>query len=323
MADTIFDLAGKRVWVAGANGMVGRAIVRRLADEGCAIVSPPQRIDLRDQASTFEWMDSAAIDLVFLAAAKVGGIAANNDFPGEFLYDNLMIETNVIEGARRARVAKLVFLGSSCVFPKFAPQPMPESALLTGPLEPTNQWYAIAKIAGLKLCEAYRRQYGCDFISAQPTNLYGPFDNFDLESSHVLPALIRKAHEAKRAGAATLAVWGSGTPLREFLHVDDLADALVFLATRYSADGFVNIGSGAEVSIGNLALIVARAVGFAGTVRFDASRPDGTPRKLLDTTLLESLGWKARIPLNDGIASAYAWFLQQETTTPGLRAVAT
>jgi GDP-L-fucose synthase len=310
MAETIFDLAGKRIWVAGERGMVGRAIVRRLAGEGCHIVSPPARVDLRDQAKTFAWMDGAGIDLVFLAAAKVGGIAANNDFPGEFLYDNLMIEANVIEGARRAGVAKLVFLGSSCIFPKMAPQPMPESALLTGPLEPTNQWYAIAKIAGLKLCEAYRRQYGCDFISAQPTNLYGPFDNFDLESSHVLPALIRKAHEAKLAGAAMLPVWGSGTPLREFLHVDDLADALVFLAKSYSAEGFVNIGSGAEFSIGDLARIVAEAVGFEGALQFDASRPDGTPRKLLDTRLLEGMGWTASIPLRAGIVSAYAWFLE-------------
>ena len=323
MAKTIFDLMGKRVWVAGERGMVGRAIVRRLAREGCTIVSPPQRIDLRDQAKTFAWMDTAAINLVFLAAAKVGGIAANNDFPGEFLYDNLMIEANVIEGARRAGVAKLVFLGSSCIFPKLAPQPMPESALLTGPLEPTNQWYAIAKIAGLKLCEAYRRQYGCDFISAQPTNLYGRFDNFDLESSHVLPALIRKAHEAKLAGATTLPVWGSGTPLREFLHVDDLADALVFLAKTYSADGFVNIGSGAEVSIGDLARIVAKAVGFDGALHFDATRPDGTPRKLLDTGLLDGLGWKARIPLEDGIAGAYAWFVENHVDAPAERSTAT
>jgi GDP-L-fucose synthase len=247
--------------------------------------------------------------LIFLAAAKVGGIAANNDRPGEFLYDNLMIETNVIEGARRTGVAKLVFLGSSCIFPKMAAQPMAESALLTGPLEPTNQWYAIAKIAGLKLCEAYRRQYGCDFISAQPTNLYGPFDNFDLESSHVLPALMRKAHEAKLACAKTLSVWGSGTPLREFLHVDDLADALVFLARTYSDDEFVNIGTGDEVSIADLAHLVADAVGFRGEVAFDATRPDGTPRKLVDTTKLNALGWKPSVPLNRGIAEVYGWFL--------------
>lgn len=310
MADVLFPLAGKRVWVAGHRGMVGRAIVRRLAGEGCTIVSPETRVDLRDQAATFAWLDSAKIDLIFLAAAKVGGIAANNDFPGEFLYDNLMIETNVIEGARRAGVAKLVFLGSSCIFPKLAAQPMAESALLTGPLEPTNEWYAIAKIAGLKLCAAYRRQYGCDFISAQPTNLYGPFDNLDLESSHVLPALMRKAHEAKLAGAAAMTVWGSGTPLREFLHVDDLADALVFLAQTYSDEEFVNIGTGDEVSIADLARLVADAVGFDGDLVFDASRPDGTPRKLVDTTKLNGLGWRASIPLNQGIPAVYRWFLE-------------
>ncbi|QNA83254.1 GDP-L-fucose synthase [Sphingomonas sp. So64.6b] len=309
MSDLKFDLKDKKIWVAGERGMVGRAIVRRLASEGCTIVSPDTRIDLRDQAATFAWMAANPVDLIFLAAAKVGGIAANNDRPGEFLYDNLMIETNVIEGARRAAVAKLVFLGSSCIFPKLAAQPMAESALLTGPLEPTNQWYAIAKIAGLKLCEAYRRQYGCDFISAQPTNLYGPFDNFDLESSHVLPALMRKAHEAKLAGADTLSVWGSGTPLREFLHVDDLADALVFLARNYSDDEFVNIGTGDEVSIANLAHLVAEAVGFQGKVAFDATRPDGTPRKLVDTTKLKALGWESSVPLGTGIAEVYRWFL--------------
>ncbi|WP_326838791.1 GDP-L-fucose synthase [Sphingomonas alpina] len=271
----MFDLKDKKIWVAGERGMVGRAIIRRLANEGCTIVSPDTRIDLRDQAATFAWMAANPVDLVFLAAAKVGGIAANNDRPGEFLYDNLMIETNVIEGARRTGVAKLVFLGSSCIFPKMAAQPMAESALLTGPLEPTNQWYAIAKIAGLKLCEAYRRQYGCDFISAQPTNLYGPFDNFDLESSHVLPALMRKAHEAKLAGADILSVWGSGTPLREFLHVDDLADALVFLARSYSDDEFVNIGTGDEVSIADLAHLVANAVGFRGRSRSMPPAPTG------------------------------------------------
>lgn len=306
----IFPLAGKRVWVAGDRGMVGRAIVRRLAREGCEVVpSPSPRLDLRDQAATHAWIAEAKPDLIFLAAAKVGGIAANNDFPGAFLYDNLMIEANVIEGARLAGVAKLVFLGSSCIFPKMAPQPMAEEALLTGPLEPTNQWYAIAKIAGLKMCEAYRLQYGCDFISAQPTNLYGPFDNFDLQSSHVLPALLRKAHEAKLAGAKELAVWGSGTPLREFLHVDDLADALVFLAKHYSDAGFVNVGSGQELSIAELAHTVADAVGFTGELVFDPSRPDGTPRKLVDTGKLSALGWNASIPLGEGIAGVYRWFL--------------
>ena len=313
MADIVFPLPGKRVWVAGHRGMVGRAIVRRLAGEGCEVVSPGSRIDLRDQAATFAWLAEARIDLIFLAAAKVGGIAANDAFPGEFLYDNLMIETNVIEGARRAGVAKLVFLGSSCIFPKMAAQPMAEEALLTGPLEPTNEWYAIAKIAGLKLCAAYRRQYDCDFISAQPTNLYGPFDNFDLESSHVLPALMRKAHEAKLAGAETMTVWGSGTPLREFLHVDDLADALVFLAQTYSDEQFINIGTGDEVSIADLARVVAEAVGFCGRLLFDAGRPDGTPRKLVDTTRLNGLGWQPSIPLNDGIPGVYRWFLDHQS----------
>ncbi|WP_353204023.1 GDP-L-fucose synthase [Sphingomonas sp.] len=322
MADIVFPLTGKRVWVAGHRGMVGRALVRRLLGEGCTIVSPETRVDLRDQAATFAWIDSAKIDLIFLAAAKVGGIAANDAFPGEFLYDNLMIEANVIEGARRAGVAKLVFLGSSCIFPQLAAQPMAESALLTGPLEPTNEWYAIAKIAGLKLCAAYRRQYGCDFISAQPTNLYGPFDNFDLESSHVLPALMRKAHEAKLAGAAAMTVWGSGTPLREFLHVDDLADALVFLAQTYSAEEFVNIGTGDEVSIADLARHVADAVGFTGDLVFDASRPDGTPRKLVDTTKLNGLGWHPSVPLNQGTPAVYRWFLEHHTEGAARGAVA-
>ena len=305
----LFSLAGKRVWVAGERGMVGRAIVRRLASEGCEIVSAATRIDLRDQAATFGWMAANPADLIFLAAAKVGGIAANDSRPGEFLYDNMMIEANVIEGARRSGAAKLVFLGSSCIYPKLAPQPMREDALLTGPLEPTNQWYAIAKIAGIMLAQAYRRQYGCDFISAQPTNLYGPFDNFDLQASHVLPALIRKAHEARLAGAASLPVWGSGAPLREFLHVDDLADALVFLARSYSGEEIVNVGSGEEISIGDLARLVAETVGFRGDTVFDASKPDGTMRKLVDTGKLNALGWRAHRPLREGIADTYRWFL--------------
>ncbi|WP_374142100.1 GDP-L-fucose synthase family protein [Sphingomonas sp.] len=253
-------------------------------------------------------MEANPVDLVFLAAAKVGGIAANSAEPAQFLYDNLLIAANVIEGARRAGVKKLVFLGSSCIYPRLAPQPITEDALLSGPLEPTNQWYALAKIAGLKLCEAYRIEYGCDFIAAQPTNLYGPFDNFDLTSSHVLPALIRKAHEAKIAGAATFTVWGSGAPYREFLHVDDLADALVFLARHYSQNGFVNIGSGDEITIGDLATVVANIVGFNGTLIFDQSRPDGTPRKRLDTQILDSFGWRAAISLKQGVLETYNWF---------------
>lgn len=306
-----FDLAGRRVWVAGQGGMVGRALVRRLAAESCDLVEAPrERVDLRRQADVEAWMADARPDLVFVAAAKVGGIHANDTRPAEFLYDNLMIEANIVEAARQVGTSKLVFLGSSCIYPKLAPQPMREDALLTGPLEPTNEWYAVAKIAGIKLCQAYRRQYGLDFISAQPTNLYGPFDNFDLTSSHVLPALIRKAHEAKEAGAASFAIWGSGTPLREFLHVDDLADALVFLAKGYSGEEIVNVGSGQEIAIGDLAELVARVVGFDGTVERDATKPDGTPRKLLDTGKLEKLGWRASIDLERGLADVYRWYLE-------------
>ncbi|WP_275431479.1 GDP-L-fucose synthase [Sphingomonas longa] len=312
---TDFDLTGCRVWVAGHRGMVGQALVRRLEREPCDLVAPDSRIDLRRQDAVDCWMANARPDVVFVAAAKVGGIHANDTRPAEFLYDNLMIEANVIEAARQAGVAKLVFLGSSCIYPKMAPQPIHEDALLTGALEPTNEWYAVAKIAGIKLCQAYRRQYGCDFISAQPTNLYGPFDNFDLTTSHVLPALIRKAHEAMAAGARDLTIWGSGTPLREFLHVDDLADALVFLAMRYSGEDIVNIGSGIEITIGDLAQMVARIVGFKGPVVTDPTKPDGTPRKLLDTGRLEQLGWRASIGLEQGITSAYDWYLKNTLST--------
>lgn len=291
--------------------MVGQALVRRLAREGCELIEAPrERVDLRRQAAVEAWMEEARPDLVFVAAAKVGGIHANDTRPAEFLYDNLMIEANIIEAARHVGTSKLVFLGSSCIYPKFAPQPINEDALLTGPLEPTNEWYAIAKIAGIKLCQAYRHQYGLDFISAQPTNLYGPFDNFDLTSSHVLPALIRKAHEAKQAGAQDFTIWGSGKPLREFLHVDDLADALVFLAQNYSAPEIVNIGSGDEIAIGDLAEMIGRVVGFEGAILRDASKPDGTPRKRLDTSKLEGLGWRAAIDLNDGIDGVYRWYLE-------------
>jgi GDP-L-fucose synthase len=306
-----FDLKGRRVWVAGHKGMVGQALVRRLGREDCELIAMPrERIDLRRQAAVETWVDEARPDLIFVAAAKVGGIHANDTRPAEFLYDNLMIEANIIEAARHVGTSKLVFLGSSCIYPKFAPQPIAEDALLTGPLEPTNEWYAVAKIAGIKLCQAYRKQYGLDFISAQPTNLYGPFDNFDLTSSHVLPALIRKAHEAKAAGAADFTIWGSGKPLREFLHVDDLADALVFLAQNYSDPEIVNIGSGDEIAIGDLAEMIGEAVGFEGSILRDASKPDGTPRKRLDTAKLEALGWRASIGLRDGIASTYRWYLE-------------
>jgi GDP-L-fucose synthase len=305
-----FDLAGRRVWVAGHNGMVGRALVRRLEREQCELVQPVARIDMRRQHEVEGWLEDSRPDLIFVAAAKVGGIHANDTLPAEFLYDNLMIEANIIEAARACGAAKLVFLGSSCIYPKFAEQPIREDALLTGPLEPTNEWYAVAKIAGIKLCQAYRRQYGLDFISAQPTNLYGPFDNFDLNSSHVLPALIRKAHEAKLGGASQFTIWGSGKPLREFLHVDDLADALVFLAQNYSGEDIVNIGSGQELEIGALADMVARVVGFGGSVERDSSKPDGTPRKRLDMSRLESLGWHPTIELEAGIAAVYSWYLE-------------
>ena len=310
----MFDLAGKRVWVAGHRGMVGSAVVRRLASEQCEMLTVDSRtLDLRDQAAVRRWVADARPDVVVVAAAKVGGILANATYPAEFLYDNLMIEANVIEAAHREDVAKLLFLGSSCIYPKFAPQPIPEDALLTGPLEPTNEWYAIAKIAGIKLCQAYRAQYGRDYISAMPTNLYGPGDNFDLNSSHVLPALMRKAHMAKLSGADTLTIWGSGTPRREFLHVDDLADACVFLLKTYSGESHVNVGSGSDVTILELAHMVSRAVGFAGKIVRDETKPDGTPRKLMSDALIGSMGWQARISLEEGLASTYEWFKKNVT----------
>ncbi|MHA7775273.1 GDP-L-fucose synthase [Roseibium sp. M-1] len=302
-----YDLKGKRVWVAGHRGMVGSALVRRLEREDCEILTVGRdEVDLCDQAATSSWIAREKPQAVFLAAAKVGGILANNTRPAEFIYENLMVEANVIHAAHQAGVEKLVFLGSTCIYPKMAPQPISEDSLLTGPLEPTNEWYAIAKIAGIKMCQAYRKQYGCDFISAQPTNLYGPGDNYDLQSSHVLPALLRKAHEAKAEGRDVLEVWGSGKPLREFLHVDDLADAVVHLAQTYSGDRPVNVGSGEEVSIRELAELICRTVGFEGKVVFDASKPDGTPRKLTDTTFLTSLGWKRARSLEEGVAETYA-----------------
>ena len=308
-----FDLAGKRVWIAGHRGMVGSALVRRLERENCEVLTAARdELDLTAQAPVFAWMEAARPDLVIVAAAKVGGINANDSYPAQFLYENLAIEANIIEGARRAGVAKLVFLGSSCIYPKFAPQPMSEDALLTGPLEPTNEWYAVAKIAGIKLCEAYRRQYGLDFVSAMPTNLYGPGDNYDLANSHVVPALIRKAHEAKLAGADSIAVWGSGTPLRELLHVDDLADAVIHIAKVYSDARHINVGSGEEVTIRALAELVAQVVGFTGKIVWDATKPDGTPRKLMDSGRLAALGWTAGIGLEEGLVRTYADFLTHE-----------
>ena len=307
----LYDLKGKRVWVAGHSGLVGQALVRRLAREGCELITAGRdRVDLRRQAEVEAFVTDARPQAVFMAAAKVGGILANESLPADFLYENLMIEANTIEAARRGGVEKLLFLGSSCIYPRLAPQPIVEEALLTGPLEPTNQWYAIAKIAGLKLAEACRLQYGLDYISAMPTNLYGPGDNFDLASSHVLPALIRKAHQAKRAGDASFTLWGTGSPRREFLHVDDCADALVWLMKTYSGLEPVNVGSGEDVTILDLARLVAEVVGFTGDIVTDPSKPDGAPRKLMAADRLRGLGWAPSIGLRDGIASVYAWLLE-------------
>lgn len=310
-SEAVYSLKGKRVWVAGHRGLVGSGLARRLAQEDCEVLTiDHQNLDLTRQDEVERWMSEARPQAIFMCAAKVGGIVANDTNPVPFLYDNLTIAANVIHAAAANRVEKLLYLGSSCIYPKLSPQPIKESALLTGALEATNEWYAVAKIAGLKLCQAYRRQYGCDFISAMPTNLYGPGDNFDLKSSHVIPALIRKAHDAKRQGRAELVVWGSGTPRREFLHVDDAAEALVRLMTHYSADSHVNVGSGSELSILELAKLIARVVGFSGEVVTDQSKPDGTPRKLLDSSKLTNLGWRPRIGLMEGLASTYTWFQQ-------------
>ena len=304
-----FDLVGRRIWVAGHRGMVGGALMRRLAREDCALVTADRAtLDLRRQADVEAWIAQARPDVVIVAAAKVGGIAANDSYPADFMYDNLAIETNVIHAAHQTGVAKLLLLGSSCVYPKLAAQPITEDALLSGPLEPTNEWYAVAKIAGIKLCQAYRRQHGDDFISAMPTNVYGPGDNFDLETSHVVAALIAKAHTAKLRCDAALEVWGTGTPRREFIYVDDLADALVHVLVHYSDAAPINIGCGEDVSIADFARLVCQVVGFAGALRFDATKPDGTPRKLLDVARLDALGWRAPTPLRDGLARSYAWF---------------
>jgi GDP-L-fucose synthase len=311
-----FALAGKRVYVAGDRGMVGSAVVRRLAREDCAVLTSERNLDLREQAAVRDWFADNRPDVVVAAAAKVGGIGANPRFPAEFLYDNLMIEANLIEAARQTGVAKLLFLGSSCIYPREAPQPMREEALLTGPLEPTNEWYAVAKIAGIKLCQAYRRQYGCDFISAMPSNLYGPGDNFDPLHSHVLSALVRKAHEAKVAGARAITIWGTGAPRREFLHVDDLADACLFLLRAYSDEPHVNVGSGSDLSILDLARLVCRIVGFDGAIEHDLSKPDGTMRKLMDSGRLAAMGWRPSIGLEEGIAGVYRRFLAGEDGAP-------
>jgi GDP-L-fucose synthase len=306
-----YTLRNKRVWVAGHRGLVGSAIVRRLEGEGCEIVTAPRdSVDLRRPEQLERWMRDVRPQAVFLAAARVGGIYANDTRPAEFIYDNLMIQSNVVEASRRAEVEKLLLMGSSCIYPRLAPQPIPEGALLTGPLEPTNQWYAIAKIAGIKLGQAYRRQYGCDFISVMPTNLYGPGDNFDLMQSHVVPALMVKAHEAKIARAPSIDVWGTGAVRREFLYVDDAADGMVFLMQHYSDEGIVNLGTGRDVPIIDLVGMVCRAVGYQGGIRFDTSRPDGTPRKVVDVSRINQLGWSARTPLAQGLAETYRWYLE-------------
>lgn len=302
-----WDITGKRIWVAGHKGMVGGAVVRRLGSEDCEVITAGRDIvDLTQQTQVKEWMAETKPDAIIMAAAKVGGILANNTQPVDFLLNNLQIETNIVEAAHANDVDRFLFLGSSCIYPKLAPQPIPEDSLLTGPLEPTNEWYAIAKIAGIKLCQAYRKQYGRDWISAMPTNLYGPGDNYDLKSSHVLPALLRKFHEAKKAGASSVELWGTGRPLREFLHCDDLADALIFLLKEYSGYEHVNVGSGVEVSIRKLAETIAKVVGFEAELLFDSTKPDGTPRKLMDSSTIHRLGWNNARPLEDGISETYA-----------------
>ncbi|WP_108658965.1 GDP-L-fucose synthase [Acuticoccus kandeliae] len=308
----LFSLNGKRVWVAGHRGMVGQAIVRRLAEEGCSEILTVSRaeLDLRDRAAVKAWLAKHRPDVVFDAAARVGGILANDTYPADFLFDNLEIETAIIRGAFEEGVERLIFLGSSCIYPKFAEQPLREDSLLTGPLEPTNEWYAIAKIAGIKMCQALNRQYGARYISVMPTNLYGPGDNFDLQSSHVIPALMRKAHEAKAANADHMVIWGSGTPKREFMHVDDCAAGIVHAAKYYDAFEHLNIGIGEDVTIREIAELVMETVGFGGRLELDTSKPDGTPRKLMDASRLMALGWRPQISLRDGLKSTYEWFVE-------------
>ena len=305
-----FDMAGRRVWVAGHRGMAGSAIAKRLAHEDCELVTATRsELDLLRQADVEAWMKGAKIDAVFLAASTVGGILANSTRPAEFLYDNLVIETNVIQAARNTGVKKLLFLGSSCIYPRMAEQPMREEALLTGALEPTNEWYAIAKIAGIKLCQAYRRQYGCDFVSVMPTNLYGTGDRYDAEGGHVVAALIMKIHAAKVTNSMTVELWGSGTPKREFLFSEDLADACVFVMKNYSDEMFLNVGTGHDITILELAQSIAKIVGWRGTFRFNRSKPDGMPRKVLDVSRLRALGWSASTDFETGMKHAYEWYV--------------
>ena len=311
MTDTVYSLAGKRIWVAGHLGMVGSALIRQLKREDCEVITAErEKVDLLRQDDVEKWMANVRPDAIFMAAAKVGGIHANTALPANFIYQNLVIETNIIHSAYLVGVEKLMFLGSSCIYPKMAQQPMAEGALLTGPLEPTNEWYAIAKIAGVKLCHAYRKQYGCDFISAMPANLYGPGDNYDLTSSHVAAALMVKVHQARTRGEKGIEIWGTGTPKREFLHVDDLADGLVFLMKNYSEEGHINVGSGQEISICDLADVIANVVGYRGEFNFNVSMPDGTPRKLMDNSRIEKLGWRASTSLEKGMTATYEWYLK-------------
>ena len=310
-------MSGQRIWVAGHKGMVGSAITRNLSKRGDEVIKADRNVvDLRNQIAVEVWLKQNRPDAIVFAAAKVGGIFANDTFPADFIYDNLAIETNIIHSAHAAGIDRLVFLGSSCIYPKFAPQPIKEEALLTGPLEPTNEWYAVAKIAGIKLCQAYRKQHGRHYISVMPCNLYGPNDNFDLKTSHVLPALIRKFHDAKQEKRNEVVVWGTGAPLREFLHVDDLARGVVFCLDNYDEYEHINCGAGYEISIRDLAGMVASAVGFSGKIIFDTSKPDGTPRKLMDSSRIAALGWRPEILLDDGIAGAYRWFVENKLDVP-------
>ncbi|MEO1016827.1 MAG: GDP-L-fucose synthase [Pseudomonadota bacterium] len=312
---TRYELKNKRVFIAGHRGMVGSALVRRLADENATVLTAERpELDLLRQSEVENWLAKTRPDCVVIAAAKVGGILANDQYPVDFLEQNLLIQTNLIRASFAAGVKKLLFLGSSCIYPKHAPQPIAPASLLTGPLEPTNQWYAIAKIAGVKLCEAYRHQHGADYVSAMPTNLYGRGDNFDLKSSHVMPALMRKMHEAKVTGADEVEIWGTGSPRREFLHVDDLADGCVFLLQHYSGDELVNIGSGEDLTIADLSMRVQKTVGFRGSLRFNSDYPDGTPRKLLDVSRLQGLGWRPKIHLDQGLRDTYDWFCREVRT---------
>lgn len=315
--EPLFDLSGQRIWVSGHRGMVGSALLRRLEREDVADVLTAGRetLDLTDQHAVHDWVAGQSPDVAIIAAAKVGGIVANRDAPADFLYENLMIASHAIHAAYRAGVKKLLFLGSSCIYPKFAEQPIREDSLMTGPLEPTNEWYAIAKIAGVKLCQAYRAQHGCDFISAMPTNLYGPGDNYDLTTSHVIPALIRKAEAARLNGAETMEIWGTGSARREFMHVDDLADAAIHVLTHYSNAAPINIGSGSDVTILELTRAVMAAVGFEGVITYDRSKPDGTPRKLMDGSKLNALGWAPSISLEAGLSRTVETFREEHGGT--------